>query len=470
MAQSPASPPTSPLRTRTGAAAALAVAALLALVVSLLSVQGTAHAAGVTATVTKNSVWDTGYTAAVTISNTTSSTVDGWTVTLDLPSGTTVSSHWDARRSGSGGSYTFTGAGWNDSIAPGGSVSFGFVAGGTGDPTGCTVNGAPCSGGSDPDPDPDPGTGETPVEEHGRVHVCGTTLCDESGAPVQLRGMSTHGIQWYDGCLTDGSLDALADDWMADVIRLSMYIQEDGYETDPRGFTDRMHQLIDEATERGMYVIVDWHMLTPGDPHYNTERAKTFFAEIADRHAGKTNVLYEIANEPNGDDVDWSSIKSYAEEVIPVIRSRDADSVVLVGTPGWSSLGVSQGNGPDEIIGNPVDADNIMYTFHFYAATHRDQYLDALDTAVQRIPVFVTEFGTETASGDGGHDFAMAERYLDLMERENISWTKWNYSDDFRSGAAFTPGTCAAGGPWNGSSLKESGTWARDQIRAGSSA
>ncbi|RCV50081.1 glycoside hydrolase family 5 protein [Marinitenerispora sediminis] len=304
-----------------------------------------------------------------------------------------------------------------------------------------------------------------PVSEHGRLEVCGTKLCDESGQPVQLRGMSSHGLQWYEQCLTDSSLDALAQDWRADVLRISMYVQEDGYETDPRGFTDKVHRLIEEATERDMYAIVDWHILTPGDPNANTAAARTFFAEIAERHAGKDNVLYEIANEPNG--VGWSAIRSYAEQVIPVIRDRDPDSVILVGTRAWSSLGVSDGSNEQEIIADPVRADNIMYTFHFYAASHGDQYLATLERAARQLPIFVTEFGTETASGDGAHDFDQAQRYLDLMEREQISWVNWNYSDDFRSGAVFRPGTCEAGGPWNGASLKESGQWIRDRIREG---
>ena len=118
-------------------------------------------------------------------------------------------------------------------------------------------------------------------------------------------------------------------------------------------------------------------------------------------------MLYEIANEPNG--VSWASIKSYAEEVIPVIRQRDPDSVIIVGTRGWSSLGVSEGSGPAEIAANPVNASNIMYAFHFYAASHRDNYLNALREASELFPVFVTEFGTETYTGDGANDFQMAD-------------------------------------------------------------
>jgi endoglucanase len=304
---------------------------------------------------------------------------------------------------------------------------------------------------------------QTPVQANGQLRVCGTKLCNASGKPIQLRGMSTHGLQWYRDCITDSSLDVLATDWNADVIRLSMYIQEGGYESNPRMYTDLVHSLIDKATARGLYVIVDWHMLDPGDPHYNLERAKTFFSEIAQRHNGKVNLLYEIANEPSG--VAWSRIKSYAEALIPVIRQRDPETPVIVGTRAWSSLGVSDGANESEVVNNPVNASNILYTFHFYAASHRDEYLNALSRAADRIPMFVTEFGTQTYTGDGGNDFAMAQRYIDLMASKKISWVNWNYSDDFRTGAVFKEGACP-NGPYAGTApLKPAGVWVRDRIR-----
>ncbi|MET9419843.1 MULTISPECIES: cellulase family glycosylhydrolase [unclassified Streptomyces] len=309
-----------------------------------------------------------------------------------------------------------------------------------------------------------PTTGGTPAGVNGQLKVCGTKLCNQYGNPIQLRGMSTHGLQWYSQCVTNGSLDALATDWKADVLRISMYVQEGGYETDPRGFTDKVHSIIEQATARGMYAIVDWHMLSPGDPHHNLSRAKTFFTEIAQRHKDKTNVLYEIANEPSG--VSWSRIKSYAEELIPVIRRYDADTPVLVGTRAWSSLGVSEGSNESEVVNSPVNASNIMYTFHFYAASHKDEYLSALSRAADRVPMFVTEFGTQDYAGEGANDFTMSQRYIDLMASKKISWVNWNYSDDNRSGAVFNSGTCAANGPWTGTgSLKPAGVWVRDRIR-----
>ncbi|SEG53271.1 endoglucanase [Nonomuraea solani] len=303
----------------------------------------------------------------------------------------------------------------------------------------------------------------TPVQANGQLKVCGIRLCNAQGKQIQLRGMSSHGIQWYPQCLNTASLDALANDWQADVLRISMYIQEDGYETNPRLFTDRVHNLIEQATARGMYAIIDWHMLDPGDPMYNLSRAKTFFSEIAQRHNGKNNLLYEIANEPSG--VSWSTIKSYAEQLIPVIRQRDPETPILVGTRAWSSLGVSDGATETEVINNPVNASNIMYTFHFYAASHGTSYLNALSRAADRIPVFVTEFGTQTYTGDGSNNFTRSQQYLDLMAQKKISWVNWNYSDDMRSGAVFTQGTCP-NGPFAGTSrLKPAGVWIRDRIR-----
>ncbi|MDR7276441.1 endoglucanase [Catenuloplanes atrovinosus] len=304
----------------------------------------------------------------------------------------------------------------------------------------------------------------TPVSQNGQLSVCGRQLCNSHGKPIQLRGMSTHGIQWYAQCVNDASLDVLATEWKADVLRISMYVQEGGYETDPAGFTARVNDYIEKATARGLYAIVDWHMLSPGDPNHNLDRAKTFFGQIAARHRDKTNILYEIANEPSG--VHWNTIKSYADQVIPVIRAQDPDGIVLVGTEDWSSLGASgDGAGLARILANPITAGNVMYTFHFYAASHDDWYLTTFRDAIARLPMFVTEFGTQEYTGDGPNDFARSQQYLDLMAQNKVSWVNWNYSDDHRSGAVFTPGTCAAGAYSGTARLKEAGVWVRDRIR-----
>jgi len=306
--------------------------------------------------------------------------------------------------------------------------------------------------------------GGTPVAINGQLHVCGTRLCNQYDNPIQLRGMSTHGLQWYGwgDCVTDGSLDALADDWGADILRISLYVQEGGYETDPDGFTAQVDQIIGELVDRGLYALIDWHQLSPGDPLYNVDAARTYFTHMAQTHGHLPNLIYEIANEPSG--VSWSQIKSYADEIIPVIRANDPDGVVVVGTRAWSSFGLSEDGDPDEVIGDPVGYDNVMYTFHFYAASHGSYYRDAVIAASASIPIFVTEWGSQEYTGDGPNDFSSAQAYIDWMREQKVSWTSWNYSDDERSGAAFVPGTCGAGGPFTGSGLKEAGQWVQERI------
>jgi endoglucanase len=195
-----------------------------------------------------------------------------------------------------------------------------------------------------------------------------------------------------------------------------------------------------------------------------TAKAKAFFKEIAARHKDKTNIIYDIANEPNH--VSWAKVKSYAEQLVPVIRAEDPDSLIISGTNGWSTFGHSDEQDPSAVLNNKVNATNFMYSFHFYAKEHRDDYLSVLDRVSSKVPVFVTEFGTQEASGDGPNDFAMSQKYIDLMSRKKISWTNWNFSDDERSGAVFRQGTCAGTSFSGTSKLKPAGVWVRDIVRS----
>ncbi|MEU9891734.1 cellulose binding domain-containing protein [Sphaerisporangium sp. NPDC051011] len=129
------------------AAAALAVAAAIA-------VPGPAYAD--TAVFAKTSSWDNGYNGQFTITNTGSTTLNGWTVAFDLPAGTTAGTYWDALMTQSGSRYTFKNREYNGTLAPGASATFGWVASGTGVPAACTLNGASCAGGPAPTPTPTP--------------------------------------------------------------------------------------------------------------------------------------------------------------------------------------------------------------------------------------------------------------------------------------------------------------------------
>lgn len=447
--------------------ALLATCAMFLGLTALFSPQAAA-ATGCRVDYTVTSQWQGGFQAGVKITN-LGDPITGWTLKFTLPdAGQKVVQGWNATWSQSSGpTVTAVGVDWNRTLATGASTDLGFVGSFTGSnpkPTAFTLNDVVCTGsvdGGGEEPPPVPGTG-TPVSVNGQLHVCGVNLCNQYNRPIQLRGMSTHGIQWFSKCYNNASLDALAEDWKSDLFRVAMYVQEQGYETDPAGFTSRVNSLVDMAEARGMYAVIDFHTLTPGDPNYNLDRAKTFFASVAARNADKKNVIYEIANEPNG--VSWTAIKNYAEQVIPVIRAADPDAVVIVGTRGWSSLGVSDGSDESEIVANPVNATNIMYAFHFYAASHKDNYRTTVSRAASQLPLFVSEFGTVSATGGGAVDRASSIAWLDLLDRLKISYANWTYSDANEGSAAFRPGTCNGSDYSSSGVLTESGALIKSRI------
>ena len=299
-----------------------------------------------------------------------------------------------------------------------------------------------------------------PYGQHGALHVENGKLTDESGNTVQLYGMSTHGIAWFPQYINYDSFRTLRDDWNTNCIRLAMYTAEYGGYC-AGGDKEQLKQLVKDgvsyATELGMYVIVDWHILSDCDPNQNKDEAIAFFREMTEAFADNDNVLYEICNEPNGG-TSWDSIKSYAEEVIPVIRAQKPDAVILVGTPTWSQE-------IDKAAASPLDDSNVMYTLHFYAGTHKDDLRSRLETCVQNgLPVFVSEFGMCDASGNGANDFDSTTKWLDLLNKYQISFCCWNLANKDESSSVFKASSTTLS-DWTDEDFNESGRWIRDYFR-----
>lgn len=289
----------------------------------------------------------------------------------------------------------------------------------------------------------------------GSLRVQGTKLVDSRGKTVQLRGLSTHGIAWYPEYINNGFFAELRTKWNANVVRLAMYTAESGgYCTG--GSKTNLKKLIDNgvkyATDNGLYVIIDWHILSDGNPNTHITEAKEFFAEMSKKYASHSNVIYEICNEPNGG-TSWQEIKSYAETVIGVIRQNDSDAIVLVGTPNWSQY-------ITEAAADPITKyNNIMYTLHFYAATHTDSLRNNMISAIKSgLPVFVSEFGICDASGSGAINETQAAKWLDVMNQYNISFVAWNISNKSETSAIFKS-SCVKTSGFTENDLSASGKW-----------
>ena len=297
----------------------------------------------------------------------------------------------------------------------------------------------------------------------GALHVEGTRLMGENQEPVQLRGISTHGMAWFPDYINDACFKEIHENWKANVVRLAMYTAEyGGYCTD--GDKEYLKGLIRSgvkyAADQDMYVIVDWHILSDSNPNTHVNEAKEFFGEMSLEFADADHILYEICNEPNGS-TSWGEIKSYAQEVIPVIRANDADAVIIVGTPNWSQF-------VDQAAADPITGyDNIMYTLHFYAATHKEDLRDKMAAAIDGgLPVFVTEYGICDASGNGAVDEAQADQWVELMDQYGVSYVAWNLSNKDES-SSILQSTCSKTSGFTEEDLSACGRWLALKLEAG---
>lgn len=296
----------------------------------------------------------------------------------------------------------------------------------------------------------------------GRLHVKGTKLVDKKGHEVQLRGVSTHGLSWYPQYVNDKCFAQLHDKWGANVVRLAMYTEEyNGYCSGDAKNRSDLKKLIKKgvrlAKKHKMYVIVDWHILSDGNPNSHKKEAKAFFREMSREFKGYNNVIYEICNEPNNG-TSWKEIKSYARSVISTIRKNDKKAVIVVGTPTWSQ-------DVDQAAIDPIKGDNIMYALHFYAATHKTDLRNKMTAAINKgLPVFVTEYGICDASGNGAIDKREADRWIQTMDEYGVSYIAWNLSNKQES-SSIIKSSCSKVSGFKKSDLSDEGKWLYSMLR-----
>lgn len=409
-------------------------------------------------------------------------TVNSWTAKVTVPGNTKLMSQWNGIFSISGNTMTVKNENYNGTIEKGKSVSFGFnySADAYINEGKVTVNGstAGTSAGNNSSnnnnntsttkkptatvpPAPSDPKGTTPVSQHGQLSVKNGQLVDKNGKGYQLRGMSTHGLTWFPEFVNESAFKTLRDDWNTNVVRLAMYVDEWGngqcYMGNKSGSLELLEKGVDICIKLDMYVIIDWHVLNPGDPSKYTNEAKSFFETVSKRYAKYPNVIYEICNEPNGG-ASWSgNIKPYAEKIIPVIRKNAPNSVIIVGTPTWSQE-------IDKPLSDSLNYKNVMYAFHFYAATHAGLRSNVENCVAQGLPVFVSEFGTCDASGGGANDFNETQKWLSYFDKQGISYCNWSICNKDETCSVLRPGT-SANGNWSESDLTENGKWMRNWFR-----
>ncbi len=289
----------------------------------------------------------------------------------------------------------------------------------------------------------------------GQLSVDGMDLVNEDGEKVTIRGVSTHGITWYPDYINSKLFKQLSEEWGADFIRLPMYSEE--YLKDKEENLKMLNKGIDCAIENDMYVLVDWHILNDSNPMQNVEEAEIFFGKLSAKYGNNPNIIYEICNEPNGNTT-WDDIYEYSNRIIPIIRRNSSKAVIIVGTANY-----------DQDLASPaakrLDFENVMYSFHFYAASH---YADMFHTLEQsredKLPVFISECGITEADGNGKIDYENARKWFEYLHDNSISYVIWNLSNKNES-SSFIKATSGETKYIHEDEMTDSGKWVKSLLQ-----
>ena len=296
------------------------------------------------------------------------------------------------------------------------------------------------------------------------LRVEGTKLVDSKGQPVAMHGISIGWHNLWPRFYNSGAALTLANDWNCKLIRAAIGADDlgemlngttyhPGYITDPQGALEKLFAVVDGAIAGGAYVIVDWH-----SHRLHLAEATEFFTAVANRYKGTPNVIYELFNEPVNDS--WEDLKAYAESLIATITSIDnSHPLILMGCPRW-----------DQAIelpaADPIKTyDNVMYTMHFYAGTHKEWLREVSDAAMAAgLPIFISECAAMTASGDGPLDMESWKEWADWADARGINIVLWSLSDKDESCSMLTPAATSEG-PWPDEVVKPWGKIARDFLK-----
>ncbi len=336
-----------------------------------------------------------------------------------------------------------------------------------------------------------PASGGT-VSTYGRLQISGTTLKDKNGNPVQLAGISSHGLTWFP--LSDLNLNTtsninllnqqitfnpaggvpfpytssavgnLVSQWHIEVTRAAMFpydpwniatgtakSYDNNYPTWKWYNINLVNSIVQSAINNNIYVIIDWHAGEGNDTdpnvYWTNGHVQEFFNYMVDKWGSYPNVIYETVNSPVigwADNYSQPGLKTFNQNVINLIRAREiadgyAPNLILAGTPTWSQ-------DVDVAANDPLSGNLIAYNFMWYAGTHGASYRtkaeNALATLATKAPnqtLFMGEVGTTQSNGSGGVYYTEFNTWMEWAKTKNLSWLNWSISDKEETSAIFVP-------------------------------
>ena len=273
-----------------------------------------------------------------------------------------------------------------------------------------------------------------PVSYYGALHTSGSKIIGaKNNQQVMLRGVSLFwsdatGLSYYNPAVISWAVDNLKIDMFRYAMGIEYYDSNGGtknklddqvsYAKSPEGQLSTIDRMVQAAIENDVYIIIDWHSHRA---HLETSLAATFFQYISTKYKDVPNIIYEIYNEPvSGSGGSWDAIKTYANQVVPAIRAN-TQNLIIVGTPNWSQH-------PEQGAQSPISSTNIAYVLHFYAATHsKGSFGGHVTSALSAgYPVFISEWGTTNADGDGEPNSSATNEWTQFMDQNMIPNCNWS--------------------------------------------
>jgi len=249
------------------------------------------------------------------------------------------------------------------------------------------------------------------------LSVKGINLVDESGKIVNLRGASFSWHNWWGQYYTANMVEQMKKSWHCNIIRASIGIgPSNDYVKNPDYAQKCLDNVVNEAINQNLYVIIDFH-----SHDLDKKTAISFFKTQAKKYGHYPNVIFELFNEPVNQS--WDELKQYALEVSKTIR-KYSKNLIIMGTPQWCQQ-------INLAVVSPIEGiDNMMYTLHFYANTHKEPLRKSMEDALKAgVPVFVSECGAMSADGNGKVNDEEFDKWTTLMERYNVPMIFWSLAD-----------------------------------------
>ena len=324
------------------------------------------------------------------------------------------------------------------------------------------------------------------AEGEGRIYGS-CSAYSTSGHEVQVKGMSLYwsfqprSAKFYNPRI----ITEMVKKHNIQLIRASIGVDEDwgngNYFTDTTLHQGLADKVVQAAIDNDIYVIIDYHSHLA---HEDVNKAKRFFERMAKKWGSYDNVIFDSYNEPaclkngnvdcndpaNGPGfVAWPTIKEYSEQIVQVIR-RYSDNLIIVGTPVWSQQ-------PDKAVGAPVvdPANNIAYSFHYYAGAHSLRTMGAdVEKAIKNgLTVFVSEWGTvhPVNMGRVASTNRLWQNWMNKFKLSSANWSLSNYPEDAEKkfggdgqGASYFAADLDPENPSAEWKYSESGRWVNENV------